>query len=445
MKPVIVLVGRQNVGKSTLFNRLTRSRDALVADIPSLTRDRNYGQGRIGRRPYIIVDTGGLDTIAKDGMLYEIARQTHQAVNEASIIIFIVDSRSGLTQQDRLIADYLRKTGQPIFLVANKAEGMDYITVSSDFYELGLGAPRAISAIHGDSVTDMVNEVLDLTYVVQKNEPPDNRGVNRGIKIAIVGRPNVGKSTLVNGLIREDRVITFDTPGTTRDSIYIDFKHNGNFYTLIDTAGLRKRSKVSNIIEKFSMIKTMQSISDANVVILVLDARQDISDQDAHIAGLIMECGRSLVVGVNKWDGLNSNTQKCIKLNLDKKLNFLSFAKLHFISAAKMTGIGLLMNSVNAAYTAGMAKISTSKLTRTLIEAVEFQKPRRYGIIQPKLRYAHQGGQNPPIIVIHGNSLDLVTKIYKRYLENRFRETFCLVGTPLRIEFRSSSNPYVKK
>ncbi|MDU0810570.1 MAG: ribosome biogenesis GTPase Der [Burkholderia sp.] len=444
MNPVIVLVGRPNVGKSTLFNRLTRSRDALVADLSGLTRDRNYGKGRIGDKPYLVVDTGGFDPVAKDGILYEIAHQTRQAVKEATIVLFIVDGRKGLSQQDKLIADYLRKTGQSIFLIANKAEGMKYTTVSSDFYELGFGAPRAISAVHGDAVTDMINEVLDLVYVFQKNELCNNQATH-GIKVAIVGRPNVGKSTLVNGLIRRDRVITFDIPGTTRDSIYIDFEYNGNFYTLIDTAGLRKQSKVSSVIEKFSMIKTIQSISDANVVILMLDARQDISDQDAHIADLIMEHGRALVVGVNKWDGLDSNIRERIKLNLTKKLKFLSFAKFHFVSATEMTGVSFLMNSVNDAYIAGMAKLSTPKLTRALIEAVKFQKPRRCGMIQPKLRYAHQGGQNPPIIVIHGNAINLVTKVYKRYLENRFRETFCLIGTPLRIELRSSSNPYVGK
>ena len=441
MKPVIALVGRPNVGKSTLFNRLTRSRDALVADLPGLTRDRHYGEGRMGDRAYLVVDTGGFEPVAKDGILHEMARQTRQAVEEADIVVFICDGRNGLAPQDKHIADYLRKTGRPIFLVVNKAEGMKYTAVASDFYELGLGDPRAISAAHGDGVTDMINEALGVAYAGQPEESEED-DASRGIKIAIVGRPNVGKSTLVNTLIGEDRVIAFDMPGTTRDSIYVDFERNGKHYTLIDTAGLRRRGKVFEAIEKFSVVKTLQSIADANVVILLLDAQQDISDQDAHIAGFVVEQGRALVVGVNKWDGLDSHVRERTKADLTRKLKFLEFAKFHFISAAEKTGIGALMRSVDDAYAAAMKKLPTPKLTRALIEAVEFQQPRRRGPVRPKLRYAHQGGQNPPIIVIHGNALDAVTETYKRYLENRFRETFSLTGTPLRIEFRSSTNPY---
>lgn len=444
MKPVIALVGRPNVGKSTLFNRLTRSRDALVADLPGLTRDRHYGEGRVGERPYLVVDTGGFEPVAKDGILHEMAKQTRQAVEEADVVVFIVDGRQGLAPQDAHIADYLRKTGRPLFLVVNKAEGMRYTSVSAEFYELGLGDPRAISAAHGDGVTDMITEALDVAYA---GVPDDDEDANaaRGVKIAIVGRPNVGKSTLVNALLGEERVIAFDMPGTTRDSIYIDFERQGRPYTLIDTAGLRRRGKVFEAIEKFSVVKTLQSISDANVVVLLLDARQDVSEQDAHIAGFVVEQGRALVVGVNKWDGLDAHTRDRIKSDLLRKLKFLDFAKFHFISATEGSGIGPLMRSVDAAYTAAMAKLPTPKLTRALIDAVAFQQPRRKGPVRPKLRYAHQGGQNPPIVVIHGNALDAITDSYKRYLEGRFRETFGLIGTPLRIEFRSSHNPYTDK
>ncbi len=444
MKPVIALVGRPNVGKSTLFNRLTRSRDALVADLPGLTRDRHYGEGRTGERAYLVVDTGGFEPVAKDGILHAMARQTRQAVEESDVVVFIVDGRNGLAPQDKAIADYLRKTGRPIMLVVNKAEGMKYTAVASDFYELGLGDPRAISAAHGDGVTEMINDALEIAYAGHPEEPEEESGA-RGTKIAIVGRPNVGKSTLVNTLIGEDRVIAFDMPGTTRDSIYVDFERQGRKYTLIDTAGLRRRGKVFEAIEKFSVVKTLQSIADANVVILLLDARQDISDQDAHIAGFVVEQGRALVVGVNKWDGLDAHVRERTKADLLRKLKFLEFAKFHFVSATEKTGIGPLMRSVDDAYAAAMAKLPTPKLTRALIEAVEFQQPRRRGPVRPKLRYAHQGGQNPPIIVIHGNALDAVTETYKRYLENRFRETFSLTGTPLRIEFRSSTNPYADK
>ncbi len=443
MKPVIALVGRPNVGKSTLFNRLTRSRDALVADLPGLTRDRHYGEGRVDERPYLVVDTGGFEPVAKTGILHEMARQTRQAVAEADIVVFIVDGRNGLAPQDKSIADYLRKTGRPIFVVVNKAEGMKYTAVAADFYELGLGDPRAISAAHGDGVAEMISDALDAAYAGRPEESGD--AAEHGVKIAIVGRPNVGKSTLVNTLLGEERVIAFDMPGTTRDSIYIDFERAGKPYTLIDTAGLRRRGKVFEAIEKFSVVKTLQSIADANVVILLLDARQDISEQDAHIAGFVVEQGRSLVVGVNKWDDLDAHVRERIKADLARKLKFLDFAKFHFISAIERSGISALMRSVDDAYAAAMAKLSTPKLTRTLIDAVAFQQPRRRGPVRPKLRYAHQGGQNPPIIVIHGNALDAVTASYKRYLENRFREAFGLAGTPLRIEFRSSKNPYADK
>ena len=444
MKPVIALVGRPNVGKSTLFNRLTRSRDALVADLPGLTRDRHYGEGRIGERPFLVIDTGGFEPVAKEGILYEMAKQTKQAVAEADVVVFIVDGRQGLTPHDKTITDFLRKSGRPVLLVVNKAEGMKYTSVTADFYELGLGDPCVISAAHGDGVLDLVNEALDIATMQRPAEEDVPEEAHKGIKLAIVGRPNVGKSTLVNTLLGEDRVIAFDMPGTTRDSIEIPFERDGKHYTLIDTAGIRRRGKVFEAIEKFSVVKTLQSISEAHVVLLLLDAQQDISEQDAHIAGFILESGRALVVGVNKWDGLPADKRDQVKMDLERKLNFLSFAKFHFISALKGSGIAPLMKSVDSAYAAAMVKLSTPRLTRALIEAVEHQQPRRKGSIRPKMRYAHQGGQNPPIVVIHGNALEAIDSNYKRYLEKHFRETFSLVGTPLRIELRSGKNPFSK-
>lgn len=444
MKPVIALVGRPNVGKSTLFNRLTRSRDALVADLPGLTRDRHYGEGRIGERPFLVIDTGGFEPVVKEGIMFEMAKQAKQAVAEADVVVFIVDGRQGLTPHDKTITDFLRKSGRPVMLVVNKAEGMKYTSVTADFYELGLGDPYVISAAHGDGVVDLVNESLDIALAQRPVEEEVPTKVSKGIKIAIVGRPNVGKSTLVNTLLGEDRVIAFDMPGTTRDSIEIPFERDGKQYTLIDTAGIRRRGKVFEAVEKFSVVKTLQSISEANVVLLLLDAQQDISEQDAHIAGFVLESGRALVVGVNKWDGLEADKRDEIKTDMERKLSFLFFAKFHFISALKGTGVGPLMKSIDSAYAAAMAKLSTPRLTRALIEAVEHQQPRRKGSIRPKLRYAHQGGQNPPIVVIHGNALDAIDDNYKRYLEKHFRETFSLVGTPLRIELRSNKNPFAK-
>jgi GTP-binding protein len=444
MKPVIALIGRPNVGKSTLFNRLTRSRDALVADLPGLTRDRHYGEGRVGERPFLVIDTGGFEPVAKDGIMHEMAKQTKQAVAEADVVIFLVDGRQGLTPHDKTITDFLRKSGRSVMLVVNKAEGMRYSSVAADFYELGLGDPYVISSAHGDGVSDLVEESLNIAFAQRPPEVEEPVDVVRGIKIAIVGRPNVGKSTLVNTLLGEERVIAFDMPGTTRDSIEIPFERDGKHYTLIDTAGIRRRGKVFEAIEKFSVVKTLQSVSEANVVLLLLDAQQDISEQDAHIAGFILESGRALVVGVNKWDGLQSDRRDEIKVDIERKLNFLTFAKFHFVSALKSSGIDPMMKSIDAAYAAAMVNLSTPKLTRALIEAVEHQQPKRKGSIRPKMRYAHQGGQNPPIIVIHGNALDSIGDVYKRYLEKHFRETFSLVGTPLRIEMRSGKNPFAK-
>jgi GTP-binding protein len=444
MKPVIALVGRPNVGKSTLFNRLTRSRDALVADLPGLTRDRHYGEGRIGERPFLVIDTGGFEPVAKEGIMHEMALQTKQAVAEADIVVFIVDGRQGLTPHDKTITDFLRKSGRQVMLVVNKSEGMKYTAVTAEFYELGLGDPYVISAAHGDGVTDLVIEALDQAFASRPHEAEELESQDHGVKIALVGRPNVGKSTLINTLVGEQRVIAFDMPGTTRDSIEVPFERDGKQYTLIDTAGIRRRGKVFEAIEKFSVVKTLQSVSEANVVVLMLDAQQDISEQDAHIAGFIPLVDGALVVAVNKWDGLTSDQRDEVKNTMDRKLDFLGFAETRFISALKGTGIKQLMASVDTAYAAATANLSTPRLTRALQEAVEKQEPKRKGTSRPKMRYAHQGGQNPPIIVIHGNALDGITEPYKRYLEKHFRETFNLIGTPLRIELRSGKNPFAK-
>ena len=440
MKPTLVLVGRPNVGKSTLFNRLTRSRDAIVADIPGLTRDRHYGHGRIGDKPHLVVDTGGFEPVVKEGILHAMAKQTLQAVDEANMVLFIVDGRQGVVAQDKIIADQLRKTGHKILLVVNKTEGMVSAVVTAEFYELGLGEPCAVSAVHGDNVNDLVEVSL-----ADFPEPEEEESKEKNPKIAIVGRPNVGKSTLINTLLGEERVIAFDQPGTTRDSIYIDFDSQGKRYTLIDTAGLRRRGKVNEVIEKFSVVKTLQTVEDANVVVLVLDATNEISDQDAHIAGFILETGRALVVVVNKWDGLDEYQRETIKREFTRKLAFLSFAKLYYISALHGSGMKNLLPSIDAAYAAAMSNLPTPKLTRVLLSAVEKHPPPRGGMSRPKLRYAHQGGSNPPLIVVHGTMLNHVSPTYRRYLENTFRETFKLEGTPLRVDFKTGHNPYAGK
>ncbi len=440
MKPTIVIVGRPNVGKSTLFNRLTRSRDAIVHDAPGITRDRHYGHGRVGDKPYLVVDTGGFEPVTREGIFHEMARQTRQAVDEADAVLFVMDGRAGLTDQDRIIAGELRKTGRRIWLVVNKTEGMASAVVTAEFHALGLGDPLPISAAHGDNIPDLMDIVLAEFPAAEEPSAQEERHP----RIAIVGRPNVGKSTLVNALLGEERVIVFDQPGTTRDSIYIEFTRGEQRYTLIDTAGMRKRGKMDEAVEKFSVIKTLQSIEDANVVILVLDARQDISEQDAHIAGFIVDAGRALVVAVNKWEKLPEYDRDMLKRTLARKLNFLSFAKIHFISALQGTGIVPLMKSVDAAYAAAMSRLPTPKVTRALLAAVAQQQPPRAGMDRPKLRYAHQGGVNPPRIVIHGNSLSQVPDTYRRYLERFFREAFKLQGTPLKVEFKTGRNPYAK-
>lgn len=444
MKPTLVLVGRPNVGKSTLFNRLTRSRDALVADIPGLTRDRHYGHGRIGHRPFLAVDTGGFEPLVKDGIVHEMARQAEAAIAEADALLFIVDGRTGLTPQDKVIADLLRRSGRPLHLVVNKAEGMDRAVVGAEFHELGCGEPRVISAAHGDGVNELIDLALE-AFPDEEEQKGDQQSGPPDIRLAIAGRPNVGKSTLINTLLGEDRVIAFDMPGTTRDAIEIEFEKNGRQYTLIDTAGLRRKGKVFETIEKFSVIKTLQAIEEANVVVLMLDASQDISDQDAHIAGFIIEAGRALVIAVNKWDTVDEYRRERIKIDIERKLNFLGFARVHYISALHGQGIGGVLSSVDKAYAAAMAKLSTPKLTRALLAVVEKQGPPRHGLFRPKLRYAHQGGSNPPIIVIHGNGLDQIPDSYTRYLERSFLDIFKLQGTPLQIRFKSSNNPFDKK
>ncbi|OIR01573.1 GTPase Der [mine drainage metagenome] len=441
MLPTLVLVGRPNVGKSTLFNRLTRSRDALVADLPGLTRDRHYGRGRVGERPYLVVDTGGLEPVAKEGILHEMAKQTRQAVDEADMVLFIVDGRDGVTPQDRIIATQLRKTGRPLLLLVNKSEGMQSARATVDFHELGLGTPIPISSAHGDNVAEMIEVALDELPAaeIEAEEKSDHP------KLAIVGRPNVGKSTLVNAILGEERVIAFDQPGTTRDSIYIDFERDGKKYTIIDTAGVRRRGKVDEAVEKFSVVKTLQAIEDANVVVLVVDARDQITEQDAHLADFVLQAGRALVLAVNKWDGLDEYKRDTTKRDIERKLHFLSFAKHHFISALNGTGVDALLKSVNQAYTAAMAKLPTPQLTRVLEEALQKQQPPRVGSFRPKMRYAHQGGSNPPLIIIHGSALDKVPDSYRRFLEATFCDAFKLQGTPLRIEFKSGKNPFADK
>jgi GTP-binding protein len=441
VKPTIVLVGRPNVGKSTLFNRLTRTRDALVADLPGLTRDRHYGVGRGAGREYLVVDTAGFDPVAKSGIMHEMALQAEQAIAEADALLFLVDGRSGLTPHDQQIAELLRRTGRPVHLVVNKAEGMNRNVVAADFHALGLGDPAPISATHGDGVRELLELVLDEFPL--DDEPESVNG--RIPAIAIVGRPNVGKSTLVNSLLGEERVIAFDMPGTTRDAISIPFERDGKRYNLIDTAGLRRRGKIFEAVEKFSVIKTLQAIEESNVVVLVLDSAQDISDQDAHIAGFILESGRALVVAVNKWDAIDSYQRELVKLDIGRKLGFLSFARFHYVSALQGSGVGAVMRSVDAAYAAAMSNLSTPRLTRTLQAAVAKQAPPRHGVFRPKLRYAHQGGNNPPIVVIHGAALEHVPVSYVRFLERTFMEAFKLQGTPLRVQFRSAHNPYVSK
>ena len=441
--PTIALVGRPNVGKSTLFNRLTKSRNALVFDQPGLTRDRHYGRARAGEREYFVVDTGGFEPVATSGILHEMAKQAKAAIAESDAVIFIVDARSGLAPQDATIADLLRRSGRPVLLAVNKSEGIEPARAAAEFHELGLGEPLPVSAAHGENVRDLIEQALD-----RVSEPPleDSEAAeddeHKSIKVAIVGRPNVGKSTLVNTLLGEERVIAFDEPGTTRDAIRLPFERDGRRYTLIDTAGVRRRGKVFETVEKFSVIKTMQAIEDANVVILLLDAADGVSEQDAHLAGHVLEAGRALVVGINKWDAADAERRVTIKRDLSRKLAFLDFAAHHYISAREAKGVGALLKSVDEAYAAAMARLPTPRLTRALQLAVQRQQPPRAGMVRPKLRYAHQGGVNPPLVVVHGTALNHVPDAYRRYLEHFLTDTFQLRGTPLRIQFKTGVNPY---
>ena len=437
MLPVIALVGRPNVGKSTLFNYLTRSRDALVADFSGLTRDRQYGRVKLGDRPCLVVDTGGIADDA-EGIESFARKQVQVALEEADIVFFMVDAREGLSASDKVIADTLRKLQKPVVLVTNKVDGLDGNMAASDFYSLALGEPVQIAASHGKGIPELLEKVNQLL-------PADASIVEEahgGIGIAVVGRPNVGKSTLVNRLLGEERVIVFDEPGTTRDSIYIPFERNGKLFTLVDTAGMRRRSKISETIEKFSVIKSLQAIEKSNVVIYLIDAQEGITDQDAHLLGLVLEAGRALIIGLNKWDGISAEQKVTINRQLDVKLSFLEFAEKHPISALHGSGVGKMFDVVQQLYAAAMLDMSTPMLTRILKEATTAHQPPIINSRRIKLKYAHQGGRNPPIVVIHGIQTDVLPESYKRYLMNYYRDKMGLVGTPIRLVFKSPVNPF---
>jgi GTP-binding protein len=441
MLPVVALVGRPNVGKSTLFNYLTKTRDALVADYPGLTRDRQYGRVRRGQRDYFVVDTGGIvETSA--GIDEQAMRQVQYALEEADLVLFLVDARDGLNVGDEAIAERLRKIGKPVFLVVNKIDRADLAVAAGEFHALGLGEPHAISASHAlgiDALLDVVEAGLSTPESIEPEPEPD------GIRIAVVGRPNVGKSTLVNRMLGEERVLVFDQPGTTRDSVYIPFERHGKRYTLIDTAGIRRRGRVSETIEKFSVIKALQAIEKAHVVIYLIDAREGVTDQDANLLGMVLEIGRGLIIGLNKWDGLDTDQKEQVRRQIDVKLPFVDFAEKYFISALHGTGVGHLFDAVQEVYGVSMQAMSTSQLTRLLQDAVAAHQPPLVRGRRIKLKYAHQGGQNPPTIVIHGNQTDEVPGSYKRYLMNAFREALGLHGTPVKLEFRSGDNPFKGK
>lgn len=441
MKPVIAIVGRANVGKSTLFNRITKSRDAIVADFAGLTRDRHYGNARLGGREFIVVDTGGFEPDKPAGVVAEMAKQTRQAVAEADAVIFVVDVRGGLSAQDHDIARYLRAQQKRVLLAANKAEGMTESPLLGEFFELGIGAPHPISSAHGQGIRSLLEAALeDFPEVAAEPEPAD-----APVRLAVAGRPNVGKSTLINAWLGEERLVAFDQPGTTRDAIHVPFERDGRRFELIDTAGLRRRGKVFEAIEKFSVVKTLQAVADAHVVVLLLDATQGVSEQDAHIAGYILESGRAVVLAVNKWDATDDYQRQTLQRSIESRLSFLKYAPVLHISAIRRTGLTALWKAILQAHASATIKMPTPVLTRLVHEAAEHQAPRRDGRFRPKMRYAHQGGMNPPLVVIHGTSLDHVTDSYKRYLEGRLREHFKLVGTPVRIEMRSAVNPFDDK
>ncbi len=460
MLPVIALVGRPNVGKSTLFNRLTRTRDALVADFPGLTRDRKYGQAKVDELEFIVIDTGGI-TGDEEGIDALMAGQSLQAIEEADAVLFLVDARAGLTVADQAIADHLRKQSKNVFLVANKTDGIDADSASAEFYALALGHVHQIAAAHGKGVRVLIeNSIGDFDFELEESEEDELEDAefeeldeealeaqaqafaDMPIKLAIIGRPNVGKSTLINRILGEERVLVYDMPGTTRDSIYIPMKRDDRDYVLIDTAGVRRRTKVHETVEKFSVIKTLQAIEDANVVLLVIDARENISDQDLSLLGFALNAGRSLVIAVNKWDGLDTDVKDRVKSELDRRLGFVDFAKIHFISALHGTGVGHLYESVEEAYDSATKRVSTSMLTRIMQLAQDDHQPPLVRGRRVKLRYAHAGGYNPPRIVVHGNQVKSLPDTYKRYLINYFRKALNVVGTPIRVEFKEGDNPF---
>ncbi len=445
MKPVIALVGRPNVGKSTLFNRITKSRDAIVADYAGLTRDRHYGDARLGAQEFIVVDTGGFEPEKPSGVVAEMAKQTRQAVAEADVVIFVVDVRGGLSAQDHDIANFLRTQQKRVLLAVNKAEGMQESPLLGEFHELGLGELHPISSAHGQGIRSLLEAALE-GYTPDEDEFGDGPGdEQRPVRLAVCGRPNVGKSTLINAWLGEERLVAFDQPGTTRDAIHVPFERDGRRFELIDTAGLRRKGKVFEAIEKFSVVKTLQAIADAHVVLLLIDATQGVSDQDAHIAGYILESGRAVVIAINKWDATDDYQRQTLQRSIESRLAFMKYAPVLHISALKRAGLSAVWKTLLQAHASATIKMSTPVLTRLVHEAAEHQAPRRDGRFRPKMRYAHQGGMNPPVVVIHGTSLDRVPDTYKRFLESRLREHFKLVGTPIRIEMRSAANPFDEK
>jgi GTP-binding protein len=443
MIPVFALVGRPNVGKSTLFNRLTKSRDALVANFPGLTRDRQYGEATFGSRRFIVIDTAGI-TGQEEGIDSAVAQQSVQAVHEADAVVFMLDAREGLTSTDEQLAQTLRAQNKPLFFVANKIDGVNEDVALAELSRLGAASLYPTTATHGRGIRPLLDDMLAL-FPVDEEEVAPTEELDPGIKIAIVGRPNVGKSTLVNRLLGEDRVVVYDQPGTTRDSVYIRYQRNDEIFTLIDTAGIRRRKNVSETIEKFSIVKTLKAIDDANVVVLVLDASEGIVDQDLHLLGHTIEAGRALVVAINKWDGLEDEHKQYVKNELQRRLQFIDYAQIHFISALHGTGVGHLYESVRAAYNAATQKLQTHKLTQILERAIHDHAPPLVNGRRIKLRYAHAGGSNPPLIIIHGNQTEQVPRAYQKYLEKTFRHELKLVGTPVRIEFRTSENPFAGK
>ncbi len=439
MLPVIALVGRPNVGKSTLFNRLTKTRDAIVADFPGLTRDRKYGEGRTDDKRYIVIDTGGLSG-DEEGIDAAMAEQSLLAITEADLVFFVVDAREGLNPIDQDIAKHIRQTGKPCVLVVNKIDGLNADVVGADFYSLGMEPIALIAAAQNRGIKTLIEDAM--ANFPEQNS--DEEGESAGCKIGIIGRPNVGKSTLVNRLLGEDRVVVYDQPGTTRDSVYIPYERREKPYTIIDTAGVRRRKNVKETVEKFSIIKTLQAIEDANVVVIVIDAREGVVDQDLHLIGFAMDAGRALVIAVNKWDGMSHEDKLQVKNELGRRLVFLDYAQMHFISAKHGSGVGDLYKSIDQGYASAYAKWSTKRLTELLADCVSDHQPPVVRGRRIKLRFAHQGGSNPPIVVVHGSKTDDLPDNYKRYLEKTFRKVLKVKGTPIRFEFRSSENPYAK-